>query len=281
MARVLAISSQVVRGHVGLSAIVPALQRLGHEAWALPTILLSNHPGHPRAAGSRIDPEIQTQMLEAIQRNGWLGEIDAIITGYLPSAGHVRVAADIVRRLKAQRSIAYLCDPVLGDDEKGLYLDPHAALAVRDELIGLADIATPNRFELGWLSGGDVQTIADVQSAAKALAVETTIVTSAARHDGRISTLMVQPEGNYVCDAAWQPNVPHGTGDFFAALVLGHQLNGESAATALGRAAAGVDLAIAASAGRNELELSASQDAWAHAAPLPARRLPDVTGEEP
>jgi pyridoxine kinase len=281
MARILAISSQVVRGHVGLSAIVPALQRLGHEAWALPTIILSNHAGHPIAAGTRIDPELQTQMLAALERNGWLGEIDAVITGYLPSPGHVRVAAGIVRRLKAQRSITYLCDPVLGDDGKGLYLDPHAALAVRDELIGLADIATPNRFELGWLGGGDVQTMAGVQSGAKALAVGTAIVTSAAQHDGRISTLMVGAEGNYVCDATWRPNVPRGTGDFFAALVLGHHLNGESAAMVLGRAAAAVDVAIAASAGRNELELSASQDAWAHAAPLPARRLSDVTGEEP
>jgi pyridoxine kinase len=279
MARILAISSQVVRGHVGLSAIVPALQKLGHEAWALPTILLSNHPGHPIAAGTRIDPDLQTEMLEALERNGWLGEIDAIITGYLPSVGHVRVAAGIVRQLKARRSIAYLCDPVLGDEAKGLYLDPHAALALRDELIRQADIATPNRFELGWLGGRDVQTLAGVQLAAKALAVETSIVTSAAQQDGRISTLMVGPEGNFVCDAVYRPNVPHGTGDFFAALVLGHRLNGETAAMALGRAAAGVDAAIAASAGRNELELSASQEVWAHAAPLPVRRLPGVTGE--
>jgi pyridoxine kinase len=281
MARILAISSQVVRGHVGLSAIVPALQRLGHEVWALPTIVLSNHPGHHIAAGTRIDPVLQTQMLEALERNGWLGEIDAVITGYLPSPGHVRVAADLVRRLKAQRSIAYLCDPVLGDDAKGLYLGPQAALALRDELIGLADIATPNRFELGWLGGREVQTIAGVQVAASALAVRTVIVTSAAQHDGRISTLLVNPEGHHVCDTAWQPDVPHGTGDFFAALVLGHWLNGESAAMALGRAAAAVDVAIAASAGRNELELSASQDAWAHAAPLTLRPLPSMAGERP
>jgi pyridoxine kinase len=281
MARILAISSQVVRGHVGLSATVPALQRLGHEVWALPTIILSNHPGHPIAAGTRVEPQIQTQMLEALEHNGWLDEIDAIITGYLPSPGHVRVAADIIRLLKAQRSIAYLCDPVLGDDAKGLYLDQPAALALRDELIAMADIATPNRFELGWLAGEDVQTIAAVQVAASALSVKTVIVTSAAQQDGRISTLMVHPEGNYVCDTAWQPDVPHGTGDFFAALVLGYWLNSESAPMALGRAAAAVDVAIAASAGRNELELSASQEAWAHAAPLPARRLPGVTGEEP
>ena len=45
MAKVLAISSHVVRGHVGLAATVPALQWLGHEVWALPTVLLASRPG--------------------------------------------------------------------------------------------------------------------------------------------------------------------------------------------------------------------------------------------
>jgi pyridoxine kinase len=278
MARILAISSQVVRGHVGLSAIVPALQRLGHEVWALPTILLSNHPGHPCAAGTRIEPAIQRQMLDALERNGWLREIDAVITGYLPSPDHVHVAAGIVRRLKGERNVVFLCDPVLGDDAKGLYLDVDAAIAVRDELIGLANIATPNRFELGWLGGEQPQSVADMQRAASALAVATVIVTSAVRRDGWITTLLVRPEGGHLCEAAWRPDVPHGTGDFFAALVLGHLLNGESDTKALGRAVAGVEVAIGATEGRSELALVASQDAWVTAAPLPVHQRPSPTG---
>jgi pyridoxine kinase len=274
MARILAISSQVVRGHVGLSAIVPALQRLGHEAWALPTIVLSNHPGHPCAAGTRIDPAIQLQMLDALERNGWIAEIDAVITGYLPSPDHVHLAAGVVRRLKRGRDVVFLCDPVLGDDPKGLYLDVDAAVAIREELIGLADIATPNRFELGWLGGGNPQSIADVQRAAKALAVGTVIVTSAVNHDGRICTLMVKTERDHLCEVAWRAEVPHGTGDFLAALVLGHLLNGESDTRALGRSVAGVEAAIGASDAGNELELLASQDAWVNVAPLPVHRLP-------
>jgi pyridoxine kinase len=276
MARILAISSQVVRGYVGLSAIVPALQRLGHEVWAMPTIVLANHPGHPCTAGMRIEPAIQMQMLDSLERNGWLGEIDAVVTGYLPSPDHVHVAADIIRRLKGVRKITFLCDPVLGDDRKGLYLETDAAVAVRDELIGLADIATPNRFELRWLGGGNLGMLTDVQRATKDLAVGTTIVTSAAQHHGRISTLMVTREGDYVCEAAWRPEVPHGTGDFFAALFLGHQLNGVSAPMAFARAAAAVDTAIAASDRRDELQLLDCQDAWATAAPVPVRRLPSI-----
>ncbi len=98
MGRVLAISSQVARGHVGLSAIVPALQALGHEVIALPTILLSNHPGHPRFAGERIAPDLLMRMLDALEFNRWLGEIDAVLTGYLPSAAHVAVAVDEMRQ---------------------------------------------------------------------------------------------------------------------------------------------------------------------------------------
>ena len=54
MARVLALSSYVAFGSVGLAATVPALHWLGHEVIALPTVVLSNHPGYPRFAGESI-----------------------------------------------------------------------------------------------------------------------------------------------------------------------------------------------------------------------------------
>ncbi len=48
---VLSIQSDVVHGHVGNGAARFALQRLGYDVWALPTVLLSNHPGHPKFRG--------------------------------------------------------------------------------------------------------------------------------------------------------------------------------------------------------------------------------------
>ena len=51
--RLLSISSQVAFGPVGNSAAVPALQARGHEVLAIPTIMLSNHPGHGPPAGFR------------------------------------------------------------------------------------------------------------------------------------------------------------------------------------------------------------------------------------
>jgi pyridoxine kinase len=133
LARVLAISSQVARGAIGLSAAVPALQALGHEVIALPTILLSNHPGYARFAGERVAAELLQRMLDALTANGWLASIDAVLTGYLPSPEHVSFARGAVEQVKQTRPRSiFVCDPVLGDDPKGLYIARDAAEAIRD-----------------------------------------------------------------------------------------------------------------------------------------------------
>lgn len=271
MARILALSSQVARGHVGLSAIVPALQRLGHEVWPLPTILLSNHPGHPHAAGMHVEPAVLEEMVDALERNGWLGEIEAVITGYLPTAEHVHLASAIVRRLRSAQSIHCLCDPVLGDEPKGLYIDPNAAAAIRDVLLPLADVITPNRFELQWLTGVSTQSLEDAVRASAALKNAAVVVTSAFRQEDKLENLLIEGGRAQSCSVPFRKVVPHGTGDFFSALMLGHFLNGASFAVAMAKAAAGVEHAIAASAGRNELALVASQEAWANVMPLPIR----------
>src|SRR5271165_3382617 len=99
MAKVLAISSQVVHGHVGNSSAAFVLQRIGHDILAVPTILLSNRPGYKALAGERIDPEKLNQILEALQSNGWLACVDAVATGYLPSPQHVELCAHWVARV--------------------------------------------------------------------------------------------------------------------------------------------------------------------------------------
>jgi pyridoxine kinase len=133
-------------------------------------------------------------MLDALDANGWLGEIDGILTGYLPSAAHVVFAADAVRRIRARSPRAlFLCDPVLGDDPKGLYVATEAADAVRDIVLPLADIATPNRFELSWLSGTEVTDIGSAIAAARKLAPETVIATSIP--EGHAALGAIRPRG--------------------------------------------------------------------------------------
>ena len=123
MATIIALSSAVAHGHVGLSAAVPVLQALGHEVTALPTIILSNHPGWPHVAGRQIAPEDLTAMIDALDRNGWLGAHTECLTGYLPTPEHVAVAASLIDRLRAGTgTVRVTVDPILGDHPKGLYV---------------------------------------------------------------------------------------------------------------------------------------------------------------
>ena len=259
MARILAISSQVARGHVGLSIIVPALQALGHDVIALPTIILSNHPGHAHAAGTQIAPPILAQMFDALSANGWLGGVDAILTGYLPSVAHVAFARNAVLHIKQMRgsnSTIYLCDPVLGDDPKGLYIDEAAANAIRDQLNPIADIATPNRFELSFLTRRNIRSVRD--ALAHPLKIPLTIATSipSANVSETINAL-ISDQTQSVTRVPLRPNAPHGTGDLFSALILAAILGNQSTAAALAFATAGVDQALAKSAHHDNLQISA------------------------
>lgn len=257
MARILAISSQVARGHVGLSAIVPALQAFGHDVIAFPTIVLSNHPGHAHVAGERQAPELLNRMLDAITANGWLGEIDAVLTGYLPSVAHVAFARAAVDRVRAHNPAAvHLCDPVLGDHPKGLYIDADAARAIRDRLVGSANVVKLNRFELGWLSGAEITTAHSAAHAIARCGWPLAVVSSLVERADEIHNALIV-DGTVTHDIAVlrRPSVPNGTGDLLSALFLGHRLAGTNVAAAFARAIGGLRIAVEVSVGAGELKL--------------------------
>jgi pyridoxal/pyridoxine/pyridoxamine kinase len=80
---------------------VPVLNALGHRVTQLPTVQLSNHAGWPHVSGGPVPVDTLAGMVEALDRNGWLSQADAILTGYLPSAAHVDFAAGLIDRLRA------------------------------------------------------------------------------------------------------------------------------------------------------------------------------------
>ncbi len=261
MARILVISSQVARGSVGLNALLPALAAYGHETIALPTILLSNHPGHGRFAGERIDPPLLARMLAALDANGWLAEVDAVVTGYLPSAAHVAFAASALATVCTRNPAAQLfCDPVLGDDPKGLYIAAEAAEALRDTLVPQADFTFPNRFELSWLSGRDVRSEDDARDAARRLAPKWVVATSVPGPIGQLSTLAISAQGAWAASLAERARVPNGTGDLLAGLFTGAVRSGKAPEVALAESVAGVASVMTASAGRDELRLVGTLD---------------------
>lgn len=259
MARILAISSQVARGNVGLSIIVPALQALGHEVIPLPTVILSNHPGHAHTAGQTIDAPTLFKMLDALKANGWLNGIDAVLTGYLPSVEHVAFAATAIKWTHAanpRKRVMVLCDPVLGDDPKGLYIDARAADAVRDQLLPIADVATPNRFELSYLSGCDIHSLHDAID--NHLECPATFATSIpSDRPGEVLNTMYAIRERGAARVPIRQHAPHGTGDLFAALLLSALFSQPTHEAALAFATAGVDAVLAASTANSELSIAA------------------------
>jgi pyridoxine kinase len=261
MARIVAISSQVASGHVGLSAIVPVLHALGHDVIALPTVVLANHPGRQQTFGTRIAPDVLAAMLATLSTNGRLKNIDAVLSGYLPSAEHVRVVANLVRELRAASpALTYLCDPVLGDDPKGLYIDPAAAAAIRTDLLPLADIITPNRFESAWLSGLPVDTpenaIAAARQLGRPLCVATSIPVSILGAPDQLATLAISPAQVDQATVPRRSDVPNGTGDLLAALFLSGTLDHTTpVARTLAWAVTALDSLLTASGGQSEMAL--------------------------
>jgi len=270
MARVLALSSHVAFGSVGLAVIVPALQALGHEVVALPTIVLSNHPGYGSFSGEQIAPVNLDQIVDSLDSHGWLASVDAVLTGYLPTEAHLVTAASTVTRVRhANTSALFVCDPVFGDEPKGLYLDAAVPAAIRERLLPLCDVATPNRFELAWLSGQPADSLAEGVAAARSLGVPAVLATSLPASGDRLATLRIGENEARACFVPRRKAAPHGTGDLLAALYLGHALNGVAPDACLGRAVAAVEASIVASAGRAELPLAAAQATWVEAEALP------------
>lgn len=255
---VLSISSHVMRGTVGNRACVFALETRGHSVWSVPTVVLPWHPGHGRATRIAVDTAAFASALEDLKGARWRNEVRAGLTGYFAEAGQVRAAASLISSFKQRDpDFVYLCDPVIGD-AGGLYVAESVANAIRDELLPLADIATPNRFELGWLSGMAVDDNRAIAAAARATGVGCVVSTSAhAMMKGAIANLLIAGDKQVLAEHQALDAAPNGLGDLFSALFLSHVLEEHEAEDALRLASSSVFEIAARSirAGADELLL--------------------------
>ena len=264
---VISIQSQVAYGHVGNSAAVFPMQMHGIDVIAVPTTLLSNRPGYPTIRGRVLDAQLVADLLLGVEERGALDSCEAILSGYLGSPEIAAVVADFVARAKARNPrLTYCCDPVLGDRDRGLFVQADIPPLVRDRLCRLADIITPNHFEFEWLCGAEARTLDQVLAQARGLIARgpgTVVITSAelsGTPSGEIETLAVERA------RAWRvrtPRVavnPNGTGDLFAALFAAARVRGKDTPAALSHAASGMFVVLerTRAAGTEEMRIVAS-----------------------
>ena len=197
-------------------------------------------------------------MLAALQADGCWPMLDAVFTGYFPSPAAVAVAADAIARIKAANPSLLVCvDPILGDAGRLLW-GQETAEAIRDRLVPVADVATPNLFELAWLSARPRwRTAADIVRSACSLGPATVVVTSAAQTAAGVGTLLAIRGSISEHQSRTRSAIPNGAGDTLAGLFLGRLLRGEPAEAALRASLASLDHVLAASEGKPVLDLAA------------------------
>ena len=263
---IIVISSHVARGTVGNRAAGFALEVLGFPVWIVPTVTLPWHPGHfaTAGAGHRIVPRIEdfTSTLEDLAGSPWIGEVGAVLSGYLGEAAQAQPVADLVQAVKAHNPNAvYALDPVTGDNDR-LYVPQDQADAIRDILLPLSDITTPNPFELSLLAQTNkMDTNEALVAAAKLLPSKTVLVTSShAMMKGNIANLLVEGSSVNLAEHRLVDGPLNGLGDLTAALFLGNILQLNDATLALQKTSASVyeAMSVAARLGSDELTLESS-----------------------
>jgi pyridoxine kinase len=271
---VLSLQSHVAYGHVGNAAAMLPLQLLGAQPVAVHTVQFSNHTGYGEFKGQVFAPAHVQDVLDGLRAQGVLARCEAVLSGYLGDAGVGEAVLSAVQEIRRHRPGArYLCDPVMGDVGRGVFVRPGVPEFLRRRALGHASLVTPNHFEFELLHGAPVGSVDEAVAAARALLggadrphLSTIVVTSLRTPDlpsDRLATLAVEADGAWIVQTpfiALQP-LPNGMGDVFSAVLLGHLLNGADTPAAVARAVSTLHALVSrTAAGQRDLPLVACRD---------------------
>ena len=265
---ILSIQSSVAYGHVGNSAAVFPLQRLGVEVWPVHTVHFSNHTGYGEWRGPLLPADDVRAVIRGVQERGAFPEVDAVLSGYQGGEDIGDVILDAVAKVKAANPAAiYACDPVMGNAKSGCFVHPAIPVLLRERVVPAADLITPNQFELGFLTDTAPRTIAETLASvelARAMGPSIVLVTSVERPDAPADTIemmAVTDEGAWIVQTPRLPMKANGSGDVTAALFTAHLLSTGDPSVALARTASSVFdlLENTLRSGQRELQLVQSQ----------------------
>jgi pyridoxine kinase len=190
------------------------------------------------------------------------------------------VAENIARAKAHNPALRYTLDPVLGDRDRGLFVREEIPPLVRDRLLPLADVITPNHFEFEALCGAAAVTLDQVLVQAHGLIARgpSTVVITSAELSGtpadEIETLAIERARAVRVRTPRVPVSPNGTGDLFAALFASAQVGGKDTPEALAHAASGMFAVLerTAAAGTEEMRIVETAKQLVH----PERRFEAV-----
>ncbi|MGK2350007.1 pyridoxal kinase [Cutibacterium sp. V947] len=239
---VLSLQSQVVQGTVGNSIAVPVMRAMGIRAWGMPTALLSNHNGRSSVAGAPIEAQHINGMVDALDSNGELKHVDAVLSGYLTALTGPAVLRTVKKCRERHSNAMWVCDPVMGDmdgDQVRVYV-PDDTVAFMKEAIQCADVLVPNVAELGILTDTMPRTIDQIVQAARGLTGPQLVVVTSVPHqdeDGAgLGMVAVAREWAAMTHGPLIHRHFNGAGDLTTAVLTAQLAAGESWQSALGKA---------------------------------------------
>lgn len=267
---VLSIQSHVAFGHVGNDAAVFPLQRLGFEVLPIHTVQFSNHTGYGQYRGQVFGAEHVREVLQGLRERGVLAQVAGVLSGYVGDAAIGEVILETVEEIRRDNpDVRYLCDPVIGDVGRGIFVQAAIPDFFRNLALPCANIITPNQFEFELLTGSKLGSVAEAVRVAQQLrgrGPDIVVITSLATDDiplDRLGTLAINGEGAWLVNTprlALHP-LPNGMGDVFSATVLAHLLNQVPLAEALERTTSTLyGLVQATVVGSRDLPLVAAQE---------------------
>ncbi|MGV3634216.1 MAG: pyridoxal kinase PdxY [Pseudorhodoplanes sp.] len=265
----LSIQSHVAYGHVGNSAAVFPLQRIGVEVWPVNTVQFSNHTGYGGWTGEVFSAAHIRDVVKGIDDRGVMSNCDGVISGYMGSADIGEAILDAVARVKhANPGAKYCCDPVIGDDETGIYVREGIPDFIRTRALRAADVACPNQFELGVLTGLDTGTMDGMLAAVDflhAFGIGTLLVTSVVTDetpDDAIDMIASGQDGRFRFRTPRLPITVNGAGDAIAALFFAHLLQSGASGEAMAKAGSSLFgvLQLTADRGAREILLIEAQE---------------------
>ena len=161
--RALTVAGSDSGGGAGIQADLKTFVAFGVHGMSAVTAVTAQNTEGVRAVAA-LAPELVVAQIEAVRDD--IG-VDAVKTGMLADAGIVRAVAACVRR---GRLGPLVLDPVMRSKSGDPLLQPDATAALRQELVPLATVLTPNLPEAAALLGCDVRELAGAKARRQAAA---------------------------------------------------------------------------------------------------------------
>lgn len=232
--KIISIQSRLVYGYVGSNVAELAIQMEGIDTIVLPTVLLAAHSGHQPMYGAAISKELFEELVEGVKAINVISSTACVVSGYIRSMEIVDSVQNLVADIKAiYPNKAYICDPVMGDVDTGLYVPEEVAESMINQLLPLADILTPNHFELEYITQSKITTIEEFKQAVEATPVlvgKIVVATSCSlvgKNKDSIETIIYNKG---LVTRIESPNVDLntvGTGDIFTAILSAQLTKGK------------------------------------------------------